>query len=171
MADTSALITFYRGAAPDPAGRMFDDIVRWDDRRLEMVHDYIQWLFPLPEPSRFNPAAPLLTVADMAAFKAEPRLRAQLLRALDRLLKFFGLVRVAETVSRAPNFVVRAAGWLTPLNHNHLRLTRIVLCLGHCGLPTEAAALLVCLEAIVAEDRTGAVTARTLDFWRTAVAA
>ena len=54
MPAESALITFYRGSGTDHAGRRIDEILSWDDAALESVHDYIQWLFPLDEPSRFN---------------------------------------------------------------------------------------------------------------------
>ena len=53
-------------------------------------------------------------------------------------------------------------------NHNHLRITRILLCLVALGLPERARAFLQALGVIAREYR-GAVTAETLDFWRTAV--
>ena len=71
------------------AAGTLDTILSWDDGRLEAVHDYIQWLFPLDEPSRFNPSAPLLTAHDRAAFR-DPELAANLRRALDRMLAFYG---------------------------------------------------------------------------------
>ena len=45
-ADVDPIVTFYRGEGRDAAGRSISDIWGWDDRRLEAVHDYIQWLFP-----------------------------------------------------------------------------------------------------------------------------
>ena len=65
----SNLVAFYRENAPDSEGRTLSQLWAWDDERLEEVHDYIQWLFPLPEPSQFNPDAPLLTPQDIEAFK------------------------------------------------------------------------------------------------------
>ena len=101
----SPLLAFYRGAGPDAAGRTIDEIWAFDHRQLEMVHDFIQWLFPLPEPSRFNPDAPLLTAADMAAFRAAPALRARALRSLDLMLAFYGLARTGAAIERAAGFV------------------------------------------------------------------
>ena len=86
----STLLAFYRGQSPDTQGRYIADIWSWDHRRLEMIHDYIQWLFPLPERSRFNPDAPLLTTADMAAFQDDPDLQARVLKSFDVMLGFFG---------------------------------------------------------------------------------
>ena len=163
----SPLIAFYRGKAPDAQGRRIDDIWSWDHRRLEMVHDYIQWLFPLPEPSRFNPDAPLLSPTDIAAFHDDPALQDRVRRSLDLMLDFFGLSRAGAMISRGPDFA--RARWLEPLNHNHLRLTRILLFLGHAGLGAEARALLTCLEDIAAQEGRAAIAPRTLSFWRAAV--
>jgi hypothetical protein len=164
----SALLLFYRGVGADHAGRRLDEILGWDHRRLELVHDYIQWLFPLPEPSRFNPDAPLLTPADALAFRTTPALQARVVQALDLMLDFFGLARRGAGIVRGARFAARAADWLTPANHNHLRLTRILLFLGHAGLAREQAALLSCLEDIAAREGRAAVSARTLSFWRDA---
>ncbi|TKJ09244.1 hypothetical protein E8Q34_17915 [Halomonas sp. 15WGF] len=54
----------------------------------EHTHDYIQWLFPIPEASRFNSFAPLLTPAVQAAFANDERLRHHQQRSLDVMLNF-----------------------------------------------------------------------------------
>jgi hypothetical protein len=51
----SRLLDFYRGVGADTEGRRLEDILAWPDDDLEEVHDFIQWLFPLPEPSRASP--------------------------------------------------------------------------------------------------------------------
>jgi hypothetical protein len=173
MAETvskdSHLIQFYRGAAP--GGRAIEEIWSYDHRRLEMVHDYIQWLFPIPEPSRFNPNAPVLTAADAAALRADPTLRTHLLRSLSVMLDFYGLIEGRGAIRRGSAFAVRSQDWLTPLNHNYLRLTRILQCLHQCDLDTEARALLACLEDIAAHEGKDVIASRTLEFWRGAVEA
>ena len=162
----SAVIAFYRGTGTDHAKRRIEDIWAWPHGRLESVHDYIQWLFPLPDPSRFNPAAPLLTSDDRAAFRDDPELRRRVLRSLDLLLEFLGLVRDQAGISRGSNFTVRAGVWVEPLNRNHLRLTRLLLFLGAVGLETAARALLACLESIAATEGAGLIQGRTLQYWR-----
>ena len=74
----SRLIEFYRGAAPDSEGRMLADLWAYSDDKMEDVHDFIQWMFPLREASRFNPDAPLVTDADVEAFRADPAIRESL---------------------------------------------------------------------------------------------
>jgi hypothetical protein len=138
----SQLIEFYRGTGPDAEGRRLDDILTWDDERLEAVHDFIQWLFPLPEPSRFNPGAPLLAPEDVAAFRQDPALRANLRRSFERILSFLGLAETDDgAVVEGPNFARRAPDvWGYP-NHNWLRITRILRSLHLLGLEAEARAL------------------------------
>lgn len=161
----SDLLNFYRGEGKDAAGRSIAEIWAWDGRRLEMVHDFIQWLFPLPEASRFNPEAPLLSAADIAAFRTDPGLRARVRRSLDLMLAFYGLSRGECAIRRQPDFAT-AVHWLEPLNHNHLRLTRIMLFLRHVGLDAEAEALLACLLDIAAHEGSAAISERTLQFWK-----
>jgi hypothetical protein len=137
----SQLIDFYRGTGTDTEGRRLDDILTWDDDSLEAVHDFIQWLFPLPEPSRFNPDAPLLTPEDIAAFRQDPALRANLRRSFERILTFLGLQETDGEVIEGPNLAKRAPDiWDYP-NHNWLRITRILRSLRLLGLEAESQAL------------------------------
>jgi hypothetical protein len=166
----SPLVQFYAGAAADARGRRIGEIWAWDDDALERVHDYIQWLFPLPEPSQFNDDAPLLARDDIAAFAARAELRQNLRRSLARLLALYGFA-LAEgpRVTRAADFAAKARNWLTPLNHNFLRLTRILRCLALLGLGDEARALLAALEEVYRDGAARAIGARSLNFWRNAV--
>ena len=58
------LVKFYRGEGRDSEGRLLSEIWAWGNQELEDVHDFIQWLFPLPEPSRFNADAPLMVLGE-----------------------------------------------------------------------------------------------------------
>ena len=141
------LLDFYRGEATDTEGRRLDDILGWSDDMLEEVHDFVQWLFPLPEPSRFNADAPLLTEADIAGFRSDPLLQANVQKSFLRFLAFLGLAMAADgTVAEGPNFPARVADvWSYP-NHNWLRITRLLRCLGLLGLEDEARRLYAWLE-------------------------
>jgi hypothetical protein len=57
---TERFLLFYRGEGEDHCGRKLRQIIAKSDVWLEETHDYIQWLFPLPTASRFNPDAPIL---------------------------------------------------------------------------------------------------------------
>ena len=162
------LVEFYSGHAPDHAGRFVGQIQQWPDERLEAVHDFIQWLFPLLEPSPVNPLAPALDSETIEAFAAQPELRQNLRRSFFRMLRFYGLAMHSGAVYRAVDFEERAANWLHPGNHNHLRITRILKSLALLGLREEARALLKCLETIYAREP-GKISAVTMRFWRGAI--
>ena len=123
----------------------------WPDDQLEAVHDFIQWLFPLPEPSGFNAAAPILNRESMQEFRKRPELHQNLRVSFLRMMKFYGLeVDFAEQikVTRTRYFAAKATIWLSPGNHNHLRITRILRCLSFLGLEAEARAFFECLSEI-----------------------
>ena len=90
----SAILDFYRDekGVPNPSGYSHFDIVHnWSDDDWEGIHDFIQWVFPLKEPSQFNPEAPLLTDEDIAIFKADDELRGAVEASVHRFFKFLGL--------------------------------------------------------------------------------
>lgn len=171
--NTSSLLSFYRGAAPDDRGRMIAEIIAWPDQDLEWHHDFIQWLFPLRERSGANPGAPTLTPSDIAAFRAEPALRAQLRAAFERMLWFYGFtldtVGGAPRVRKDPDWEQRHQNWLQPYNHNFLRISRILQCLMLLGLPAEARALFAALEELYGSEEGRPIGETTWGYWRRAV--
>jgi Opioid growth factor receptor (OGFr) conserved region len=162
------LIAFYRDGARDDRGRTLAEILNWSDDRLEDVHDFIQWLFPLPERSGANPDAPTLDAATIQAFLTTHTMHHRLHQAFERMLRFYGLAWVpspqGNAVERLPNFRERAQNWLLPMNHNHLRLTRILRSTLLLGLEAESKALFHALNTIYREFP-ARISARTHAFW------
>jgi Opioid growth factor receptor (OGFr) conserved region len=167
------IISFYSGKTPDNRGRFLRDIQQWPDHRLESVHDFIQWMFPLREPSGVNPDAPLLDKTAIAEFRSRPDLQENLRQSWLRMLKFYGFVADSSSdwaVRPAPNFTERAKNWLTPYNHNHLRITRILKCLRALGLETEAQAFFGALSAIHhSRQFAGTISPVTFEYWQSAL--
>jgi hypothetical protein len=171
-APTDPIIGFFTGSGTDHAGRRHAEILAWPDARLELVHDYIQWVFPLASPSAFNPSAPLVRPATAAAFAADPSLRETLLEGLERMARFYGMEprRLPDgewQIELTPDFDRRARFWLNPGNHNHLRLTRILTSLRQLHCPEAAAALMDALER-VHQRHPAAISPRSLAFWHEA---
>lgn len=131
----SRILDFYRGG-PDHRGRRLSEIIAWDAARLVRTHDYIQWLFPLSEPSTFQPSAPLLTPEDAAEFRRSPELQDRMRQALAAMLAFYGI--------KPPG----PMPWLSAGDHNFLRLTRILRSLRLAGLGPEAQELFTRLEVL-----------------------
>ena len=115
---------FLRGNGCDGRGRSLTDVLGFDDARIEAVHDFVQWLFPLREASRAVLGSPVLTGAEAAAIRADPQALAGFRAGLARMARFY-----ADT-----------DGWLTPYDHNHLRITRIIAAVKDLLGRNEAAA-------------------------------
>lgn len=167
MADDT-LLRFYAGEGTDDRGRTIADIWGYSHEELEDVHDYIQWLFPLADRSAFNPGAPLLDDKTIARFRRDAVLRTNLERSLRVMLEFYGLAIAGDEILRVPSFGERSRNWLTPGNHNFLRLTRMLKSLSLLGLEDRARQLLQALQGIDGK-RPGVIGERTLGFWQRAL--
>jgi hypothetical protein len=162
----SHLTDFYRGTSIDSEGRSLDSIWAFNDDEMEYRHDFIQWIFPLTQPSMFNADAPLLTDEDIRAFRDDPLLRENLLRSLDRFLAFLGLSRLAGQIEPGPGFSGKQHLFTIP-NHNWLRITRVLHCLRLLGLDEECRQLFHCLE-VLAQSHGAHFTRETFRYWKDA---
>lgn len=167
------IIRFYDPAigAADIHGRTLSSILMWSDAELEDCHNYIQTLFPLPEPSFFSPDAPLISSGVFTAFRTNPELRNRLKESFCRMLTFYGFKLYEDganvTVVHGLNFDRASLKWVTRFNHNHLRITRIIRCLRVLGLEQHAAAFFLILQNVCRRDwrRIGPIGGRTREFW------
>lgn len=151
------LIGFYLDELPNSDGRRISTIWAMTDEELLDTHDVVQWLFPLPEKSQFNPTAPLLTARHRELFEEDPRLKRNLLKSYHRMLQVFGLAYGHGQVYQVRHVDI----WMS-LNHNWLRFTRILKTMTLLGLPDEALAF---YEFLV--RKIGNVD--SLNYWRAAV--
>ncbi|KAI5362072.1 Putative opioid growth factor receptor (OGFr) domain-containing protein [Septoria linicola] len=163
------IVRFYGEGAVDDEGRTLDEILDFNDDKLEGYHDFIQVIFPLPERSPINPSAPIINETVRDAFAENEVLRDNLFRALARMANFYAF-DVSGTKDD-PSFEPKARferlaeqTWRTRMDHNHLRITRIIRCLRILGL--EQAALNF-YDALVA-NKGAEVSARSLMYWERA---
>ncbi|HSZ56035.1 MAG TPA: opioid growth factor receptor-related protein [Tepidisphaeraceae bacterium] len=162
----SQLLDFYRLQARDSEGRTLEQIWAWSEDELEHCHDFIQWMFPLDEPSAFNSDAPLVTEEEQAAFRSEPQLQAAMRRSFSAFLEFLGLtVSPDGQVVRGENFDRRLSLWKYP-NHNWLRITRVLKSLRVLGFEKEAGALWHCLKDLHEKD--GFPFTGSFEYWKQA---
>ncbi len=153
----SKLTEFYAETGVDDEGRKISEIWMQNDAYFEFCHDYIQWLFPLREPSNFNPDAPLLTDEDIKIFKANPGIRHNLRNSFIRFLEFLGIQNYNTYNKLMFEFP----------NHNWLRITRVLKSLRLLGLESEAAAFYEFLKKVHEVD--GLVTDNSFSYWKEAV--
>jgi hypothetical protein len=155
------LLAFY-GEDDGPAANGYtrEQILGWSDADWESEHDFIQWLFPTDVPSMFNPDAPVLDPATVAAFRADPLRCDRLRQSFDRWLAFCGVGRSDAGLEFARP---RPDVW-NRQNHNWLRVTRVLRSLTVLGLTDEAVEFYLLLESVRPR-----VDADTWSHWRAAV--
>ena len=166
----SEIIDFYSGGE-DLKGRTLEYMWNFDYFALENVHDYIQYLFPITEPSYFNRGFPRLLTSDIRQFRNSQELKHNLLISFVVMLDFFGLKISAEekiTIEKAENYNERKDNWQTGRNHNFLRITRILTSLKLLGLEDVSLAFYWCLIRLVEEDPSG-FNFISLEYWKAAV--
>lgn len=151
------LIGFYLNEGSDSEGRTLAEIWAMSDDELMHAHDVVQWLFPLTEPSKFYPSAPVLSEKQIAAFHADARLRNNLLKSFCRFMRVFGL----EYADGCLQQVTHQEIWMR-LNHNWLRFTRILKSLTTLGLKDEAMLFFRFLQRKVGN-------VPSMSYWRKAV--
>ena len=153
MADTQCPIhAFLRGTGRDGRGRRLADVLAFDDARVEAVHDFIQWLFPLAEASRAVPGAPVLGAVEAAAIRGDPQAQAGFRAGLARMARFYA----------------GTDGWLTGYDHNHSRITRIIAATRDLLGQAEAAAFHA--EVMARNTAAGApVNRESLRYWSAAL--
>ncbi len=144
---TQKYIQFMTGSAPTSEGLFISDVLdKYTDRELEFDHAYIQWIFPLPEASRFNPDAPLIDVSEL---KKELQGNGSSNENTVRILK--------ENHERAVLKMVQFWG-IDPFNakrlaclngHNGLRFSRFIQCMVYHGHQVQARSVLDNVLAIV----------------------
>lgn len=153
----SAILDFYlddEGTTSD--GYTLEQIRGWGDDDYELEKNYVQWLFPTPEESGFNPDAPVLTEADIAAFRSDPLPRHRLRQSFARFLRFLGLALTERgQVIEGDGFEERRRKVWAYYNDNWWRVSRVLTSLTVLGLEVEARALFAWLDAAFRQGRIG----------------
>jgi hypothetical protein len=162
----SQLIEFYRSTGNDARGRKLERIWAYSDSEMEYHHDFIQWLFPLQEPSQYNPDAPVLSDEDIRIFRTDAALRQNLAHSFERFLSFLGLARQEKGIGPGPGFEQRRGVFASP-NHNWLRITRVLTCLRLLGLEADGHAFFACLKDLVKNGQ-AKVAKDTMAYWQNA---
>lgn len=104
------IVGFLEGKTPDHRGRILAMILQQTDHQAETTHDYIQWLFPLDEPSRSVMGAPVLNELDIEDIRQSELAQQNLVKSASWFL----------------GFLERNDHWITKYDHNHLRITRVI---------------------------------------------
>lgn len=144
--DNSNLLLFLQGKASNINGLYIQDIWNFSFYKLEHNHKYIQWLFPINTTSNYNRTAPVIDKEWEGCHDSV--VRKNMKKSFAVLLDFYGLTYDGKDIVKASSYPIRALNWLTPFNHNFLRITRILTALKLFGLDEEHGAFLAFLNRL-----------------------
>ena len=154
------IIAFYLDfrSIKEQIGFTYWDVMGFDGNTFEGCHNHIQWLFPLKEPSQFNPNAPLVTAETLNFFMESPHIPWQMDAAFKKYLSLYFMSGMGYDT------------WVTPNNHNFLRITRILKSQRLFGLDSNADILYNdYLEPICKNPRYNKIIGETTQkFWKEA---
>ena len=142
------IVGFLEGKLPDHRGRILAMLLQQTDHQAETTHDYIQWLFPLDEPSLSVNGAPVLTELEIDEIRGSSLAQANLARSARWFL----------------GFLQRNNHWITKYNHNHLRITRVIKSLRLLA-SDEAADEFKDKVLVLAGDNLNLIDQRARNFW------
>ena len=142
------IVFFLEGKHPDYKLRYLSDIWNYNDDKMESVHDYIQWVFPLDTASAYVSHAPVLIDEEIDEITQSEL-------ALNNLIK---------SKIWFMNFLKRSDRWLLPNNHNQKRISRMIRSLRLLHIDCEAN---LCLNEIIelAKNK-GFANLKVLNVWK-----
>jgi hypothetical protein len=118
VTDTDTIFDFLILNGKDNQGRRYVDYFAFSDNELEINHDYIQWMFPLHEASKFNAECPVLSPETTKKVTEYLNLNLRLETAVGRMSCFYGIGNHFNLDIQKNHFHNG--------NHNLLRITRII---------------------------------------------
>jgi hypothetical protein len=128
------LAGFYLGWFSNEKGLFLRDMLEMSNPQLEKSHDVIQWMFPLNEPSAHNPKAPILTkelIDDINQGHRALIFKHNFTQAWARYMFFLCSAPTDWGMFTKENWETQIPyefqpQWVTPRNHNYLRITRVI---------------------------------------------
>jgi len=145
------IVDFYTKGGKDSQGRRLSEILCWGNYHLEMVHDYIQWVFPTKTRSQFNPDAPVLDKETIEALVASAIFHTNFERAIQRINSFWFNGNTE---------------WMTAGDHNLLRMSRFMESCSLLGHQDSALDLFERLEYISTQKHGEFISQENLKYWK-----
>lgn len=168
---SSEIVKFYRGGT-NKNGLSLEDMWEFNYNEMEHIHNYIQWMFPMVEPEYWNRDTPKLTDEDVKVFKRDKAIMDRVAKSFAVILEFWGFRVVVKdgiiVVEPGDNYKNRSEQWQTGMNHNFLRVTRVLHCLNDLGLRKMAKAFHQGLVKAIGDNPKG-FNATSIDCWNNAM--
>ena len=151
----SSIIQFYQNKikANDKEGYYIKDILKWSDYKLEIEHDFIQWLFP--DKTGGVTRTPKLTNNDIEIFKTDQKIRRKVIRATARMLLFYGFIFVKNGVKQVKKLDRKENGIYVGLysEHNYKRISRMMFFLNRIDMRLASSLMMLAMCFSMQKDR------------------
>jgi hypothetical protein len=168
---SSEVIKFYRGER-NKNNVTIEEVWNFSDKELENIHNYIQFLFPIVEPDYWNRDTPKLSEEDIEEFNSDMRLRLNLVTSFNVILNFWGFILFIQggeiTIKKSEDYENKKKNWQTYINHNFLRITRVIHCLNDLGFYNLSDKFHKCIMDVV-DENPERFNKTTIDFWNDAM--
>lgn len=102
-------------------GTRYEDILNYDNIRLEDNHSFIQWVFPTNRFSNFNNKCPILSKAEILSLRSNEKIINILSLFKDKMFEYWGIYPTNYDKMKLLN------------GHNGLRLSRAIESLNFFG--------------------------------------
>ena len=142
------IVEFLEGSGTDRQNRKLKDIWLMQHSEIENTHDFIQWVFPLNEPSSAVPGSPVLSVSEIDAIRSSQTAKENLSKSASWYL----------------NFLSKNQHWVTRYDHNHLRITRTLKSLDLLISKKDAVSFKSAIFKILG-SRIDLIDTRAMRFW------
>lgn len=125
-ANTDTVIKFLAGKEIDNDGRCLAHYLDFSPEDWEAKHDVIQWAFPNHVQSKFHPSSPVVEVGRVMKHPDIHQAQANM-----ATLFFSYLSSLSIDLGEDEEFFLTKPNpyWLESGNHNHLRITRVIIAL------------------------------------------
>lgn len=147
----TAIVEFYTNNGKTSEGKTLEEILEFSANQLEQDHLYIQWIFPIDQPSIFNQNAPVLTANDIVQLVHNKNFSVN----FQKSFQLFWLFLTNNTHI-----------WVKHLNHNHYRITRMIRSATLFGFDQLTKEMLSYLLKINKENEN--IFADPINYWLTA---
>lgn len=124
-----------------PNGFLLWEIQEFSSIDLLSNQECIEWMFPNHETSGSGGDTPLLLPIHCEVIRISKTIRGEVARNFDLLLGHWGILRTGSILHRGATFDEGARLWLTPIDPNHLHITRVLTFLSLTGFSGLATAL------------------------------
>ena len=155
------LIRFFRNEQPDNRDRYHKDILLFTNEEIEYEHNFIQWIFPTIEKSRFNSDAPVIDESFSERFQKDELAKSNYCKSCQLYLNYIGFCcdGQGKIKSIKPKRIYELP------SHNYLRITRMLNSLNQVENNTCSANL---YQALMKEVRTDSnkIDERTIKYWK-----